>query len=84
MKKVFLLLSALVCSLASMAAVSITKTAGWFESGYVTWTNVSGQSYKVYVRPEGGTYTQLDNELVRDYGSYGRADALGLKPASTN
>ena len=79
MKKVSLLLLALVCSMASMAAVTITKTAGWFESGYVTWTNVSGLSYDVYVRPEGGTYTQLDKELVRNYGSYGRADALGLK-----
>ena len=79
MKKLSLLLLTLVCSMASMAAVTITKTAGWFESGYVTWTNVSGLSYDVFVRPEGGTYTQLDKELVRNYGSYGRADALGLK-----
>ena len=79
MKKFSLLCLSLFSVLTSMATVSITKTAGWFESGYVTWTNVSGQSYTVYVRPEGGTYTQLDNELVRNYGSYGRADALGLK-----
>ena len=79
MKKLSLLLLSVAFSLSSMAAVTITKTAGWFESGYVTWTNVSGLTYQVFVRPEGGTYTQLDKELVRNYGDYGRADALGLK-----
>ena len=37
-------------------------------------------SYNVYVK--GGQYaeyTRIDRELVRDYGSYGRADILGLK-----
>lgn len=79
MKKLFLFLMATICSLSAMAAVSITKTSGWFEGGYVTWTNVSGLKYDVFVRPEGGAYTQLDKELVRNYGSYGRADVLGLK-----
>ncbi len=37
-------------------------------------------TYNVYVK--GGQYsdfTKIDYQLVRDYGSYGRADALGLK-----
>jgi len=66
-------------SMQIQAAVSIQTTKGWFESGYVTWTVTSGQTYTVYIRPQGGSYTQIDNELVRNYGSYGRADMVGLK-----
>lgn len=65
-------------SLAAKAEVTITEVQGWFESGYVKWTPEDGQSYDVYVRPEGGSYMQLDKELLRNYGSYYRADALGL------
>lgn len=78
MKKISLLLMAAFVALTSSAAVTINKSSGWFETAYVTWQNVSGQTYTVFVRPQGGAYTQLDNELVRNYGSYGRADALGL------
>ena len=61
------------------AAVSILETKGWYESGYVTWTPVEGAAgYNVYVRSANGTYTKIDNELVRDYGTYGRADMVGL------
>lgn len=69
-------------SMQIQAAVSIQTTKGWFESGYVTWTVTSGQTYTVYIRPQGGSYTQIDNELVRNYGSYGRADMVGLKAGS--
>lgn len=79
LSKLFFTLVLMLLASVSASAVTITKTQGWFESGYVTWDNVAGQTYKVYVRPEGGTYTQLDNELVRSYGSYGRADMVGLK-----
>jgi hypothetical protein len=38
------------------------------------------QAYNVYVSPaEQDSWTKLDYELVRNYGTYGRADALGLK-----
>jgi hypothetical protein len=47
----------------------------------VKWEPYNGAtSYAVYIK--GGdysTYTRLDNMLVRDYGSYGRADMVGLK-----
>lgn len=59
-------------------AIAITQTIGWFESGAVKWTPTAGQTYTVSVRPEGGSYTALDAELVRNYGSYYRADAVGL------
>lgn len=60
--------------------IAIQKAVGWLETAYVTWTNTAAvEKYNVYVKPEGGEYTKLDDELVRYYGSYYRADALGLK-----
>lgn len=58
------------------------KTAqSWFQSAFVEWLPYEGATtYNVYVK--GGQYsdfTKIDYQLVRDYGSYGRADALGLK-----
>ncbi len=63
--------------------VEITEAGGWLESAYVEWKPCEGaESYNVYVR--GGPYaefTRLDRELVRNYGTYGRADAVGLPAA---
>ena len=60
--------------------VNITEARGWFESAYVKFDLFSGaKSYNVYVK--GGQYndyTKIDNQLVRNYGSYGRADMVGL------
>lgn len=60
--------------------VEITEAAGWYESAYVEWKLAEGaDSYNVYVR--GGPYadfTRIDSELVRNYGTYGRADVVGL------
>lgn len=78
MKKYFLSLLMVLCAVASKAAITITEVDGWFEAGYVTWTG-DNQNYNVFVRPEGGEYTQLDKELVRKYATYYRADAVGLK-----
>ena len=60
--------------------ITITRQQGWLESAYVTWTSETAvDKFNVYVKPENGdTYTKLDDELVRYYGSYYRADALGL------
>ena len=64
--------------------VSITESKGWLESVYVKWSLFEGaESYNVYVK--GGnmsSYTKIDNQLVRNYGSYGRADIVGLTAAS--
>ena len=50
------------------------------ESGYVTWQKTSGLTYHVYISPASTeSWTKLDNELVREYADYGRADALGLQ-----
>lgn len=77
--KIMMLALSMCCTLMANAAVEIQTVGGWFESGYVTWKSVASQTYKVYVRAEGGAYTEIDNELVRNYGSYGRADMVGLK-----
>ena len=66
------------------AKVQITEAKGWLETAYVKFLPFSGaSSYHVYVK--GGQYdefTRLDDQLVRNYGDYGRADAVGLKPGN--
>ena len=61
--------------------VQVNEAKGWLESAYVKFGKLDGaKSYHVYVK--GGffsDYTKLDDQLVRDYGTYGRADVVGLK-----
>ena len=61
--------------------LKITESKGWFESLYAVWDILEGaKSYHVYVK--GGQYadfTKIDDQLVRNYGTYGRADVVGLK-----
>ncbi len=59
---------------------TIQQAAGWLESAYVTWSPVSGaDSYNVYYSGEGVNDQRIDDQLIRGYGSYMRADVLGLK-----
>ncbi|MDE6377961.1 MAG: pectate lyase, partial [Duncaniella sp.] len=64
--------------------VAIREAKGWQESAYITWDNFQdADNYKVYVK--GGQYadwSEIDAPLVRNYGSYGRADVVGLKAGS--
>ncbi len=80
MKKLLFLFTLLLSLTASNAApVTIMEQGGWFESGYVTWTKTAGLEYNVYVSPAASdSWIKLDAELVREYPTYGRADALGL------
>ena len=88
MKKSFSLLVSVLCTVflflfvqqSCFASVVITKSAGWYESAYAEWSVVDGaSSYHVYYQPQdGATWTQLDQPLVRNYISYGRADIVGL------
>lgn len=89
MKKIFLkkmacmLMLAFGTTIAHASPVSILDQGGWFESGYVTWQKVAGLEYNVYVKESAASeWTLLDDELVREYPTYGRADALGLKAGS--
>lgn len=63
----------------AVSQVEIKRAAGWLESAYVMWTNtIAVDKYNIYVKPEGGEYTKIDDELVRLYHGYYRADVLGL------
>lgn len=65
-------------------SLQLSRAEGWQESLYAEWPLMAGATgYNVYVK--GGQYadfTQIDLQLVRNYGTYGRADVVGLKPAS--
>ena len=64
--------------------VNIIEEKGWLESAYVKFGLLTGaKNYKVYVK--GGQYTDytaIDQQLVRNYGTYGRADVVGLQAGS--
>ncbi len=79
----YLALTALALIVSVAAKAAVTAQSGWFEAAYAKWEAVSGASgYQVFIKPQGGTYTQLDEELVRQYPGYFRADAVGLKAGS--
>ncbi|MEL1239787.1 pectate lyase family protein [Flavobacterium flavipallidum] len=80
MKKILLYLTILFASLQMCAqTVTITESVGWLESAYVKWQPVSGaQSYNVYYSGNSITNQKIDNQLIRSYGTYFRADLLGL------
>lgn len=68
------------------AQVQITEAAGWLETAYAQWLSIEeAKGYHAYVLAENqdadtaDSWTLLDRQLVRDYGTYGRVDALGLR-----
>ncbi len=81
MKELFLffLISVVSFQLNAQAPV-ITESAGWLESAYLKWTPVAGaDSYNVYYTGMGITNRKIDTQLIRSYGTYFRADILGLQ-----
>ncbi len=64
--------------------VSIKEAKGWLEAAYVKFDLFTGANgYNVYYRGGKATdWTAIDGMLVRNYGTYGRADLLGLTPGS--
>lgn len=70
-----------LCGIPSHAAISMTKQGGWYESCWMEFSGLSSEytQYKAYVSANSGSsWTLLDGELIRSYGTYGRVDALGL------
>ena len=61
-------------------ALSIIEAKGWLETVYAKFSLTdAADAYNVYI--EGGSYQQpaaVDGELVRNYGTYGRVDVVGL------
>jgi pectate lyase len=84
MKKILLLLTFMLMSLNTYAqSVKILQETGWLESAYVTWETLpAAESYNVYYSGEGITDRKIDTQLIRSYGTYFRADVLGLKAGS--
>ena len=81
MKRFLLLINILLITIAGWSqSVTINEAAGWLESAYVKWQPVEGaESYNVYYSGEGLTDEKIDDQLIRSYGTYCRADVLGLK-----
>lgn len=84
MKKNLLFLAAFLLAIQTWAQqVQITESSGWLESAFVKWQPVSNaQSYNVYYTGQGITDQKIDDQLIRSYGSYLRADLPGLKAGS--
>lgn len=62
----------------------ITSSSGWLESASIEWHPLTAAtSYNVSSQKSGATtWTKLDAPLIRSYGTYLRADALGLSAGS--
>ena len=80
MKRILFNLIILLISVhVSAQTINITQATGWLETAYIKWTPVAGvDSYNVYYTGGGFTDKKIDTQLIRSYGSYFRADALGL------
>ncbi|VXC03236.1 Pectate lyase [Flavobacterium sp. 9AF] len=60
--------------------VNITETIPWLESAYITWDPINNvASYNVYYTGGGFINQPIDTQLIRNYGSYFRADIIGLE-----
>jgi pectate lyase len=78
MKKILLCLTILLFT-GNIFAQTITKSSGWLESAFVEWSPIAGaDSYNVYYTGGGQTDKKIDTQLIRSYGTYFRADILGL------
>ena len=81
MKKKLLFLTFLLVVIQGWSQqIQINEAAGWLESAFVKWQPLSNaQTYNVYYTGNGFTDQKIDNQLIRSYGSYYRADIPGLK-----
>lgn len=83
MKKRLLLLLVFTTMFVQAQTVNITQAIPWLESAYITWDPINGvDSYNVYYTGGGYTNQLIDTQLIRSYGTYFRADILGLEAGS--
>jgi pectate lyase len=80
-------LLALLLTLSPLAlraqALTILEQTGWLESAYVRWQPVAtAQSYNVYYSGGGLVNQRIDDQLIRNYGTFYRADVPGLAPGT--
>lgn len=65
---------------AASSDIEIIEAQAWIESAYITWQPVAdAATYNVYYSGEGISNKKIDTQLIRNYGSYFRADIVGLK-----
>ncbi|MDR0784254.1 MAG: membrane lipoprotein lipid attachment site-containing protein, partial [Treponema sp.] len=66
--------------------VNITKSIGWFNVAAIEWDTLNiADSYEVYYKKTSDSvYTKADDPLIRNYGSYYRADVMGIAAGSYN
>ena len=82
MNKIKLLYVFLLLAFTQVSGQSVTfnESKGWIETAFVKWQPVANAGrYNVYYSGEGVVNKQVDDYLIRSYGSYFRADVLGLK-----
>jgi len=83
MKQLLYLLLLLLPSALRAQTLTILESSGWLETAYVRWQPIAtAQSYNVYYSGGGVVNQKLDDQLIRNYGSFYRADALGLTPGT--
>ena len=85
MNKIKLLYVFLLLAFTQVTGQSVTlgESGGWLETAFVKWQPVEGAGrYNVYYSGEGVVNKKIDDYLIRSYGSYFRADVLGLKAGS--
>ncbi len=84
MNKILFFLVFICCTLQATAqSVTINLSQGWQESIFVQWAPVTNaSSYNVYYTGAGLSNVKIDSQLIRSYGTYMRADVLGLAPGS--
>ncbi|MGL5893271.1 MAG: fibronectin type III domain-containing protein, partial [Bacteroidales bacterium] len=82
MKRKLLLSALFLCSAVMILANSVTVNgaSGWLETASLEWLpNENAESYNVYVTGQGVNEMKIDDQLIRNYGDYFRADIPGLK-----
>jgi len=80
MKKIILLILVFTSIHFYAQTVIITQATPWLESAYITWNPINGvDSYNVYYTGGGYTNQLIDTQLIRNYGTYYRADIVGLE-----
>lgn len=86
MKRQLLISLGLISSILSAQKATITESSGWLESAYIEWNTPTENvdSYNVYYTGNGITNKKIDTQLIRNYGTYFRADVIGLSAGNYN
>lgn len=80
MKTIFTATIIMLVSLSMQSQITVYESKGWLESATVIWKPLSGaDSYNVYYSSGNQNFLKIDNQLIRNYGGYFRADIPGLK-----